>query len=289
MILQEFNSGLGNQMFQYAFHTYLKEKYGKANVLADLTWFDWHQAHQGLELRRLFRAELTEAKYLTVIRVSGRVPQTFPGAYPADRLLRLLTEKRIRNRRLDEIAPDRELDLNRDWYLTGYYTSEKYYKDRLPQLRELFRFPETEKTVMRDRIQNCCAVSIHVRHGDYSDPVYGGKFLILPMEYYRKAVELVRQKVKDPEFFIFSDDKEYIRKAFDWLDHKTVVTGNNGVDSWKDMYLMSLCRHNITANSTFSTWGGLLNRNEDAMVIYPSEYLKGEDSEVRTIPGWIRI
>lgn len=289
MILQEFNSGLGNQMFQYAFHDWLKERYPSQKILADLSWFRWHEAHQGFELQRIFGAGLREAKTAEVIRISGRIPQTFPGAYPLDRLLRLLTEKHYRQLKLDEIDRDYPLDPEKNWYITGYYISEKYYRDRLPRLKELFRFPESEKTVMKDRIEGTLSVSVHVRHGDYMDPKYGGKFKVLPMEYYKKAVELIRSRAGNAEFFLFSDDKEYIREAFGWLEPKIVVTGNEGQDSWKDMYLMSLCRHNIAANSTFSTWGGLLNRHEDALVVYPAEYLSTEDSEVKTIPGWIRV
>jgi len=101
----------------------------------------------------------------------------------------------------------------------------------------------------------------------------------------------MRQIYRHPRFFIFSDDKEYVTKAFDWIPaaERTVVTGNSGADSWKDMYLMSLCRGNILANSTFSTWGALLNKNDDVHVIYPRAYIAGTDSEVKTLKGWERI
>ncbi len=293
MILQQFNSGLGNQMFQYSFFLYLKERYPYEQILADLSWFGWHQGyqgfHQGYELQKLFRVNLPEAGFRDIVRVSGRVPQTFRGAYQLDRILRLFTDKHYAKYRLDEMEPDRKLEAGKNWYLTGYYISEKYYRNRLEELRKVFVFPEMEPSGLKDRIRTGQSVSIHVRRGDYSDPVYGGKFKLLAMDYYRKAAGLIREKAGDAEFFIFSDDKDYISEAFDWLEPKTVVSGNSGEDSWKDMYLMSLCRHNIIANSTFSTWGALLNANKDAMIIYPAEYMNGEDSEIKTIPGWIRI
>ena len=92
-------------------------------------------------------------------------------------------------------------------------------------------------------------------------------------------------------FFIFSDDKDFIQGAFDWIpaEERTIVTGNNGSDSWKDMYLMSLCKGNILANSTFSTWGALLGEPEGRHVIYPKAYISGQDSEVKTIDGWERL
>ena len=69
----------------------------------------------------------------------------------------------------------------------------------------------------------------------------------------------------------------------------TVVDINKGNDSFRDMQLMSICRANIIANSTFSQWASILNENGDHITVYPARYMKDEDTEVRNLPGWIRV
>lgn len=289
MILQRFTSGLGNQMYQYAFFRYLQKHYPDEIIKADLTWFNWHDEHQGFELERLFKVGLPAAGRAEVLRCSGALPKDFAGARYVNRVIRLFAEQKFIKQHIDEMVPGQVLQTGRNWYVTGFYTSEVYYKKQLPELRNKFHFPEFESSDIKDMIDNSDAVSIHVRRGDYLNPIYSGKFVNLDMDYYKKAVEIVRTKCRKPLFFVFSDDKDYIRSSFEWLDNKVIVEGNDGHDSWKDMYLMSLCHHNIIANSTFSQWGALLNRNKDAMVIYPHQYLADQDVEEKTTDGWVCI
>ena len=118
---------------------------------------------------------------------------------------------------------------------------------------------------------------------------YENMFVALGRDYYKKAVEHIKERVSDPRFFIFSDDCDFVRDEFTWLDNKCVVSGNEGDSSYLDMQLMSLCKHNIIANSTFSQWGALLNNNEDHITVYPRAYLKERDNEVKNFKGWIRL
>lgn len=292
MILLQFSSGLGNQMFQYCFFRYLQDKYGAEKVKPDLTWFDWHTAHQGYELEKVFGIRLEGAKRSEVLKVSGRLPQDFACSYYVNRLIRLFTEKRRAPFIIDEIERDRILDAGRDWYLTGFYISEEYYRDRLEEIQGYFVFPDEERMGVSDiasGIREQTSVSVHVRRGDYLSPVYEGRFVSLGMDFYRRAADVILSRYPDARFFVFSDDKEFIAESFGWLSNKVIVTGNTGADSYKDMYLMSICDHNIIANSTFSTWGALLNRNEEKTVIYPEKYLSGQDSEKKTMKGWMRL
>ena len=142
---------------------------------------------------------------------------------------------------------------------------------------------------MLARIRESNSVSIHVRRGDYLSSTYSSQFIALGREYYEGAVKYIRGKITDPEFFIFSDDAQYIREAFNWLDNKEIVDINKGNDSYKDMMLMSNCKSNIIANSTFSQWAALLNDNPGRIVVYPAKYLSYEDSEVKSLKGWVRM
>ena len=296
MIVQQFNSGLGNQMFQYVFYRLLGKHHPEIRIRADLTWYKWNDVHQGYELEKLFGISLPKADPWEIAVTSGQFPHTVKGYRYINRLLRIFDRHYIDAHSIDEMPLDDMLsfDGTEHAYITGFYISEKYYKDELEEIREIFTFPEDEtagSSVMAHDIMSSEAVSVHVRRGDYLDPVYRDRFDLLREDYYRAAVERMRQIYSHPRFFIFSDDKEYVTKAFDWIPaaERTVVTGNSGEDSWKDMYLMSLCRGNILANSTFSTWGALLNKNDDAHVIYPRAYIAGTDSEIKTLKGWERL
>ena len=188
------------------------------------------------------------------------------------------------------------LDISKDWYISGFWIEEKYLRGRLDEIRRHFRFPEItdeHNSKLADEIKSCNSVSIHVRRGDYLSQTYENMFVALGRDYYEKAAYCIRERTEEragePRFFVFSDDPDFVREEFGWLQNKCVVTGNEGQDSYRDMQLMSLCRHNIIANSTFSQWGALLNENEGHITVYPAAYLKDRDNEMKYFDGWIRI
>lgn len=316
MIIVRFTSGLGNQMFQYSLYSYLKEKYPGIPVKADVTWFKRFSEHQGYEVKRIFgRAdnpyfELEEASAADIIRCSGRIPNTIKGGLGEawqfllripHRVLKVTHREQIANGRIEQTGFEdnaeiyrriEEINPERDYYITGFFIEEVYYRNRLESLQRAFTFDENYGNANSEyvkSIRNTNSVSVHVRRGDYLSAQYSSSFLSLPMEYYKRGVELAREKLDNPQFFIFSDDKDYINEAFDWLADKTIVEGNSGAESYRDMQLMSLCKMNIIANSTFSVWAGLLNANTGRTVVYPAAYMKEKDSEVKTIEGWVRI
>ena len=310
MYIQRFTSGLGNQMFQYAFHNYIRKKYPEERVLADISWYSWNKAHQGFELEKLFKREdnpdfvLNKASTFETYCCSGMIPQTGKLQYLVNRITRLCAGRHFEKIHYGETGRELEntlktqidnLPAGRNIYITGYFLDEEYYKDELPYLRKALSFSEKEEDIGRENLEllremsSSPSVSIHVRRGDYLNKGYTEAFINLGMDYYKKGVEVLSEKIEDPVFYIFSDDKEYINSAFDWLPDKKIVDNNTGEKSYIDMLLMSKSKGLITANSTFSEWAGLLNGREDSIIIYPREYLKEKDSDVRTIPGWIRI
>lgn len=313
MIVVRFTSGLGNQMFQYSLYSMLKKRYKGIEVKADLTWFYANSEHQGYELSNIFGQneffKLDQASILDVFRVTGLIPCFIKGKgakklekflYYPNRLIRLFSEKHFKKYRIEQTGFEDNskiwskidhIDPNKNWYITGFFIEEVYYKDRLNELRVELQFPNISDNNrgLLDAIRNTNSVSIHVRRGDYLDEKYNSSFKSLSSEYYKDAVEYIKKKVEEPIFYIFSDDKEFIKKEFNWLESKRIVNQNIGKQSYIDMQLMSECKHNIIANSTFSVWGALLNRNKDRLVIYPQIYMKEKDSEVKNIEGWIRL
>jgi len=116
-------------------------------------------------------------------------------------------------------------------------------------------------------IKNLKSVSIHIRRGDYITNKTGPKFIGL--DYYIKAIRTIENKVKNPTYFIFSDDIVWGKQYLKLKNISYFVDNNHGKDSYKDMQLMSLCKHNIVANSTFSWWGSWLNTNKNKVIIKP--------------------
>lgn len=143
---------------------------------------------------------------------------------------------------------------------------------------------------MAQEMQERESVSVHLRRGDYLDEKNTAMFgNICTDAYYRKAIEYVKTLCSNPHFYIFSDDIPYVRHQFTGEEY-TVVDINHGRDSFFDMWLMSRCRHNICANSTFSFWGARLNSNDNKIMIRPtihknSQVFVKEEME-QLWPGW---
>jgi len=312
LIVVRFTSGLGNQMFQYNLYSMLKEIYPGTKVKADVTWFYTDNEHHGFELERIFGSvpgsgfSLDIASTSEIYSVSGQIPTPVKGilAKPAKFLLGPV------NRKLREAGKPAKcgitlnqleskidyeticnLDVSKNHYIFGFFIEEAYYKDRIAALKKELVFPALtgENVAIAERMEQEESVSIHVRRGDYLSQTYAGRFLCLEKDYYEPAVEVVKQHIQNPKFYIFSEDAEYVKKAFDWLGDITIVNINKGDDSYKDMQLMSKCKANIIANSTFSQLASILNDNPEHITVYPAKYMADEDTEVRTMPGWIRI
>jgi hypothetical protein len=140
-------------------------------------------------------------------------------------------------------------------------------------------------------IEESESVSIHVRRGDYvNNPKVNEYHGSLQSDYYLKAIEVINNKVSDSKFYIFSDDIEWVRdNMFGDLNAVFVKTTSDE----EDMYLMSKCKHNIIANSSFSWWGAYLNSNESKLVVAPVQWFKNAEMNEKTLDlvptNWYRV
>jgi len=185
-------------------------------------------------------------------------------------------------------------NIDGDLYLNGYFQSEKYFKDYSDEIRKLFSYPDelisSAKEKMVDRygiyetFGNSC--SIHVRRGDYINSP--NHHPVQNMNYYMKAI---KQMPKDSIFLIFSDDISWCKANFPDVPEKFIfVEGNT---DYEDLLLMSLCKNNITCNSTFSWWAAWLNNNPEKKVIIPSVWFGPAYANYNTedlyCENWIKI
>ena len=279
MIIIQVAGGLGNQLQQYA----LYRKFVRLGVEArlDLSWFDKvHTAEKewtrGKDIIPVVTRRELELRYFDRLVFETCTKEEKEALIGADNILGKLRRKLLPftiHKFEESKMYHPELLEFEDMYLTGYFACEKYYADILYDLREKIQFPPSSNPLnreMADRMRNKNSVSVHVRRGDYLNPenvtMFGN---ICTDAYYQNAIDFVKRVIPDAHFYFFSDDVSYVKKRFPGDDY-TIVDINHGRDSFYDMWLMSNCKHNICANSTFSFWGARLNPNENKIMIRPT-------------------
>lgn len=271
MILVEVMGGLGNQLQQYALYQKLKSL-GR-EVKLDISWFEDRKkqadvlASRKLELRYFKNLPMETCTETEKEQLIGR--DTLVG-----KVKRKLLPQSNRHFYESGMYHPEVFDFENQ-YLTGFWACEKYYADILPELRKLIIFPESsnkQNIQTIEKMKQELSVSIHVRRGDYLDKenaaMFGG---ICTEQYYEAAIAYLQEKCPDAHYYIFSDDPAYAREHYQGQQY-TVVDWNKGADSFYDIQLMSSCRHNICANSTFSFWGARLNPNPDKIMIRPAKH-----------------
>jgi hypothetical protein len=152
---------------------------------------------------------------------------------------------------------------NRNILLTGYFQSEKYFKDYESEIKGLFMSYDVElKDEIKELLEREITCSIHIRRGDFLK--HPNHHPTQNMNYYMKAI---KKMPRDSVFLIFSDDIDWCKQNFPDIPEKfKFIEGNK---DYEDLYIMSKCKNNIICNSTFSWWGAWLNRNEGKIVVAP--------------------
>lgn len=167
--------------------------------------------------------------------------------------------------------------INGNVKIFGYYQSEKYFLNYSKEILELFEIDKTTEEKISKKYGDILSLdtcSIHIRRGDYLH--LQQYHTVQTMEYYNKAIEKIGF---DKNFLIFSDDIEWCQENLNFIENKTFISGNK---DYEDLYLMSKCKNNIIANSTFSWWGGWLNKNTEKIVIAPKKWFGVNNSHLDT-------
>lgn len=290
MIVGHVIGGLGNQMFQYAAARALALSRNETLGL-DTSAFADYPLHQGFELTRVFGIVAPEV---------GRDELRRRYGWRIDPLaLRLAARWRrfpFRDRRI-VIEPhfdfwDGLAGVPAGAYLHGYWQSERYFRSVADIVRADFRFVaalDGEARSWSERLLGDNSVGLHVRRGDYvANPSTLAVHGVCPLAYYARAVETIAARVRDPVFYVFSDDLPWARSHLEIAHPVRFVDANSGAASYRDLQLMSLCKHNIIANSSFSWWGAWLNPNPGKTVVAPARWFAGRPQPKDLYPeSWI--
>jgi len=287
MIIVKIQGGLGNQLFQYAAGRRLAIK-NRTELKLDTTLYrpeHRYYRHYHLNFFNIKAAiandrEIADFLHNKLLKLADffkpltkRSIINYQG-YDYDRMILKLTGKNI--------------------YLSGYWQSEKYFKD----IEDMIKQEVTLKnplgnyaTELGKLIDGHNSVSLHIRRGDYLNEKFSRVYTSLPLAYYTEASKVIMTKVAKPHFFIFSDDLPWVEKNFS-LPYQAVLVGRNQpIADYEQLILMSRCRHNIMANSSFSWWGAWLNNRPDKLVIAPKDWFASKKYHNRAIypDYWIKI
>lgn len=172
----------------------------------------------------------------------------------------------------------------------GNFESSRYFDNIKEELREEFtpRYPErTENEKLYKAIRSSESVCVSIRRGDFLSDKYKANHYVCTPQYFEKAVELMKKKIKNPRFVVFSDDVEWVKENMDFPKNTLFESGNDPV--WEKLRLMYNCKHFIISNSTFSWWAQYLSKNDKKVVIAPSRWNNGANFDFIYQDDWIKI
>jgi hypothetical protein len=294
MIVVKLMGGLGNQMFQYAAGRHLAHirntelkldlSFLKTDAKGAYTQRDY--AFDIFTLKGIFASEeevlsfkkLSENRYRRFL--FRKFPFLFNKAY--------ITESGNKYHKEFTNYPA-------NTYLSGFWQSERYFSPVADIIRKDFTFKESLQGLNKElaaKIKNSRSVSMHIRRSDY---IINKDVLnfhgVCPPSYYTEGLAKITEKEKKPELFIFSDDIAWCKQNLIFDFPCTYVDHNYGDKSFEDMRLMSLCKHNIIANSSFSWWGAWLNNNTEKIIVAPKKWFNDPKAQSPDIypADWIKI
>lgn len=278
MIIIKPMGGLGNQMFQYAMGRALALKHN-VPLLIDISLFNDYELHEyGLCKLNICAAEGNISKARALVFEPNKNPNGF---------------FQLREPH-SQFYPE-ALNAPSNLIVTGYWQTEKYFLHIRERLLNEFTInvPISDETMkIFKEMQGNESVSLHVRRGDYfSDPAARSVHGVDLDEYYQAAINHIVKQKENAHFYIFSDDPDWVTSNMKLRHPMTYVLHNDSSRNHEDLWLMSACKHNIIANSTFSWWGAWLNQNPEKMVVAPQKWLLTDKYNMNDIipDSWVKL
>lgn len=283
MVIVKIKCGLGNQMFQYALGKRLALDW-QDELKVDLAWFN--NIKSGDIPREL---EIDSFNVVLSNATEAEIAKSMPSF-----LARLVDRIRGRiNRNHFYRFYATILKKKKNVYLDGYFQSYKYFETIRDVLLTEFTLKNgyhREVDGIKSEIEKTDqSVAVHIRRGDFAT-IRKGYNGLCDLSYYQKALEIIKNKYPNVQLFIFSDDIEWAKTNLK-LAGPMVFVSRPVLNPAEELWLMSLCKHQIIANSTFSWWAAWLNKNPQKIVVSPSRWLVAEDIKTdNLLPlNWIKL
>lgn len=295
MILTKLFGGLGNQMFQYAAGRNLAMKHN-TDLKFDLSWYAG-QSNRIYEMDKYnIHASLANSKDFFQVSPRHGILDLVGNWF--NQRMRSYTERAFRSVGVEtynlpsyclefsttsvpqslmigKIASQRYFHYDKEFescpentYLVGYWISYKYFQQQSCIRDELtLKCPlGPYATSIARIISSGNSVSIHLRRGDkLNDPQYRPT----DIGYVLRSIDYIEKRISDPIYFVFSDDIDWVKSELPINQRIHFIENESEQRDTEDLHLMSLCKHNIIAESSYSWWGAWLNRNPEKLVVSP--------------------
>ncbi|MDB5248664.1 MAG: alpha,2-fucosyltransferase [Segetibacter sp.] len=296
MVISKISMGLGNQMFQYAagkslalhknvpfkveVHSYKRYKERKYELD---TFFAIETEKATEEEIRKYQLKQPVKILWNSIFSRNKIP-LYSLAYEQDQLKRMVLKlsEVITPSAKKKVYLEPEYHFNDSFFKTpdevfliGYFMSWKYFEKFEKEIRRDFTVrPELVSHLhqIESELRQNNSVSIHIRRGDFTSKKNIEIHGIISMEFYRNAIAEISSRSPSPHLYVFSDDIAWVKENLQTQFPITFVSNEVTKTAVEDFYLMSVCKHNIIANSTFSWWAAYLNNNPGKIVVAPKKW-----------------
>ena len=302
MLLVSINDGLGNQWFQYATARTISLKLNR-KLFLDVDWYnniykledrsdpnatthrDFLLNYFNIQSRVLNRVHLNWIKRL---EIRSRNSKNF----------KLLQDGLLNNFSYTPIDHNNYsiefIESQPKVYLTGYWQNtdiiEEYKNILCNELNLKHPLSATNTNILKS-INSTNSVAIHIRRGDYiSKPNSRKVHASCSNNYYYDSIDYMQDRLTNLQYFIFSDDMTWVKDNLDFATNSTFIDNNE--PEYEHLFLMSACKHQITANSTFSWWAAWLNKNTQKIIITPEHWyndMRLNETVIRIPNEWKKI
>ena len=269
MIVVRLEGGLGNQLFNYAFGRFLAEKH-HTELKLDISWFkNFQKSHH------------------TVCKLSNfNIIENF-ATEDETKNLPIVNDTDITSVFIPEFK-----NTSNNVIISGLFQSEKYFIEIADIIRKEFALKnplhKNSKFWAEKILRADCAVALHMRLGDYISPNSRQMRGVVYPEYFLECINELKKNYPQITLFIFSDELNWARENLKF-DVPTEFVEGCEVD-YEELYLMSICKHNIIANSTFAWWSAWLNQNPDKKIFTPYPWhFNGHGGNTLVPEDWIKI
>jgi hypothetical protein len=283
MKIVKIKGGLGNQLFQYAFG---RDFNIKKNIEIKID--------NGINTNKQDTYRQYELDNFNITLPIATKEEVKKNKYPLGVISKLQRGFEIKILKKYNIGYAEKILDTKEQYLEGFWQSYKY----LESIKEVLLKEITLKEPLGEKyreilkqIEESDSVSIHVRRGDYiNNPQTKKDHYTFGTEYYNKAIKIIEEKILKPVFFVFSDDIEWVKQNLK-TDYPTIFVSNSQTKDYEELIIMSKCKHNILANSSFSFWGAWLNQNPNKIVIAPQKWNNKYQQEYKDLlpANWLKI
>ena len=283
------NGGLGNQLFQYAFYRYIEKHTNDICYIDDSAFYGKNVEHNGFEIEKIFgiKCDYLLSRFFDKEIWDVMIAQKEAGISIPQQMLNNGLDIAIIAEMSDfnfdgevlKVEKINDLLIERNIYYHGYWITNSWFLEVKDELLHELIFPaiiDNENKIKLNYILEKNSIALHVRRGDFVNLKR-----TLENNYYVEAIKTLENKILDGFYFIFSDDINWCMEHQKELgleqikDKYVFFQGNTGEKAYVDMQLMANCKHMILANSSFSSFASLLNRNDDKIIVIPDMKNRG--------------